>query len=77
MLVIFHVPLFTSWLKQVTSGGTRVLMIIDAPDDLEQLMSPPGLKQASTAECLPQYETGARDDRRRHRLLYECASTRS
>ena len=24
----------------------RVLMIIDAPDDLEQLMSPPGLKEA-------------------------------
>jgi 2,5-dihydroxypyridine 5,6-dioxygenase len=46
LLVIFHVPLFTSWLKQVTSGGTRVLMIIDAPDDLEQLMSPPGLKEA-------------------------------
>src|SRR5512134_2212832 len=46
MLVIFHVPLFTKWLKQVTSGGTRVLMIIDAPDDLEQLMSPPGLKAA-------------------------------
>ncbi len=46
MLVIFHVPLFTRWLKQVTTGGTRVLMIIDAPDDLEQLMSPPGLKEA-------------------------------
>jgi len=46
MLVIFHVPLFTRWLKQVTGGGTRVLMIIDAPDDLEQLMSPPGLKEA-------------------------------
>ena len=37
MLVIFHVPLFTKWLKQVMNGGTRVLMIIDAPDDLEQL----------------------------------------
>jgi 2,5-dihydroxypyridine 5,6-dioxygenase len=46
LLVIFHVPLFTKWLKQVTDGGTRVLMIIDAPDDLEQLMSPPGLKEA-------------------------------
>jgi 2,5-dihydroxypyridine 5,6-dioxygenase len=46
MIVIFHVPLFTKWLKEVTSGGTRVLMIIDAPDDLEQLMSPPGLKEA-------------------------------
>jgi 2,5-dihydroxypyridine 5,6-dioxygenase len=27
-------------------SGTRVLMIIDAPDDLEQLLSPPGLKEA-------------------------------
>jgi 2,5-dihydroxypyridine 5,6-dioxygenase len=46
MVVIFHVPLFTKWLKEVLDGGTRVLMIIDAPDDLEQLMSPPGLKEA-------------------------------
>ena len=45
-MVIFHVPLFTKWLKQVMDGGTRVLMIIDAPDDLEQLMSPKGLKDA-------------------------------
>src|SRR5215510_14188618 len=49
MVVIFHVPLFTKWLKQVMDGGTRVLMIIDAPDDLEQLMSPPGLKEAVLA----------------------------
>ena len=49
MIVIFHVPLFTKWLKQVMDGGTRVLMIIDAPDDLEQLMSPPGLKEAMQA----------------------------
>jgi 2,5-dihydroxypyridine 5,6-dioxygenase len=46
LVVIFHVPLFTRWLKQVMDGGTRVLMIIDAPDDLEQLMSPKGLKEA-------------------------------
>src|SRR5215212_7681313 len=46
LVVIFHVPLFTKWLKQVTDGGTRVLMIIDAPDDLEPLMSPAGLKDA-------------------------------
>ena len=46
LVVVFHVPLFTQWLKQVMDGGTRVLMIIDAPDDLEQLMSPPGLKEA-------------------------------
>src|SRR5205814_9011752 len=32
MVVVFHVPLFTKWLKQVMDGGTRVLMIIDAPD---------------------------------------------
>ena len=42
LVVIFHVPLFTKWLKQVMDGGTRVLMIIDSPDDLEQLMSPRG-----------------------------------
>ncbi|TMG81158.1 MAG: hypothetical protein E6H77_01250, partial [Betaproteobacteria bacterium] len=46
MVVVFHVPLFTKWLKQVLDGGTRVLMIIDAPDDLEQLISPAGLKEA-------------------------------
>ena len=46
LVVVFHVPLFTRWLKEVLDGGTRVLMIIDAPDDLEQLMSPPGLKEA-------------------------------
>jgi 2,5-dihydroxypyridine 5,6-dioxygenase len=46
LVVVFHVPLFTKWLKEVMDGGTRVLMIIDAPDDLEQLMSPPGLKDA-------------------------------
>src|SRR3954467_8420214 len=46
LVVVFHVPLFTKWLKEVMDGGTRVLMIIDAPDDLEQLMSPAGLKDA-------------------------------
>ena len=46
LIVIFHVPLFARWLKTVMDKQVRVLMIIDAPDDLEQLMSPPGLKQA-------------------------------
>jgi 2,5-dihydroxypyridine 5,6-dioxygenase len=46
LVVVFHVPLFTRWLKDVLDGGTRVLMIIDAPDDLEQLMAPRGLKEA-------------------------------
>jgi len=46
MITIFHVPLFSSWLKEVRAGGTRVQMIIDAPDELEQLMAPPGIKEA-------------------------------
>jgi 2,5-dihydroxypyridine 5,6-dioxygenase len=46
MIVIFHVPLFARWLKTVMDNRVRVLMIIDAPDELEQLMSPPGLKEA-------------------------------
>jgi 2,5-dihydroxypyridine 5,6-dioxygenase len=47
MLVCMHVPLFTKWLKEVRDAGARVLMIIDAPDDLNELMSPPGLKEAT------------------------------
>ncbi len=46
LLVCLHVPLFTRWLKTVRDAGTRVLLIIDAPDDLEQLMAPPGLKES-------------------------------
>jgi 2,5-dihydroxypyridine 5,6-dioxygenase len=46
LIVIFHVPLFTKWLKEVRETGTRVLMVVDAPDDLEEAMSPPGLKEA-------------------------------
>ena len=46
LIVALHVPLFTSWLKDIRDAGTRVLMIIDSPDDLEQLMAPPGLKEA-------------------------------
>lgn len=46
LIVCLHIPLFTKWLKEVMDGGTRVLMIIDAPDDLEQLMAPAGLKEA-------------------------------
>ena len=47
LLVCLHIPLFTKWMKTVRDKGTRVLMIIDAPDDLEQLMSPPDLKEAT------------------------------
>ncbi|HKT72695.1 MAG TPA: hypothetical protein VJQ47_07365 [Steroidobacteraceae bacterium] len=46
MVLIFHVPLFSKWLKEVRDRGVRVQMIIDTPDDLYQLQSPPGLKEA-------------------------------
>lgn len=46
MVLIFHVPLFAKWLKTVMANGVKVQMIIDSPDDLEQLQSPPGLKDA-------------------------------
>jgi 2,5-dihydroxypyridine 5,6-dioxygenase len=46
LLVCLHIPLFTKWLGDVRKGGTRVLMIIDAPDQLAELLSPPGLKEA-------------------------------
>lgn len=47
LLVCLHIPLFTKWMKTVRSAGTRVLMIIDHPDDLADLMAPPGLKEAA------------------------------
>lgn len=46
MVLIFHVPLFSKWLRQVMDKGVRVQMVIDAPDDLRLLQSPPGLKEA-------------------------------
>ena len=45
LIVCFHVPLFTAWLKEVLAGGSRVLMIIDGPDELEQVMAPRGSKR--------------------------------
>jgi 2,5-dihydroxypyridine 5,6-dioxygenase len=46
MILIFHVPLFSKWLREVMDKGVRVQMVIDAPDDLYHLQSPPGLKEA-------------------------------
>ena len=46
LIVIFHPPVFSAWVKTVRQAGSRVLMILDAPDDLEQLRSPKGLKEA-------------------------------
>src|ERR1700740_326651 len=46
MLVCLHIPLFTRWLKEARDAGTRVLMVIDGPDELEELMAPSGLREA-------------------------------
>ena len=46
MILIFHIPLFAAWLKKVMNNGVRVQMVIDSPDDLFNLQSPPGLKDA-------------------------------
>jgi 2,5-dihydroxypyridine 5,6-dioxygenase len=37
---------FSAWVKTVRAAGTRIVMVLDGPDDLEQLQSPPGLKEA-------------------------------
>ncbi len=47
LLVCLHIPLFTRWMKTVRDAGARVLMVIDAPDDLAQLMATPELKAAA------------------------------
>ncbi len=47
LLVCFHVPLFTRWLKKVRDAKTRVLMIVDHPDDLAAHMSTPAVKEAT------------------------------
>ncbi len=46
LIVIFHPPVFSAWVKVVRQAGARVLMVLDGPDDLEQLQSPPGLKES-------------------------------
>jgi 2,5-dihydroxypyridine 5,6-dioxygenase len=46
LVLIYHVPLWTKWLKAAREAGTRVLFVGDAPDDLERLMSPKGLREA-------------------------------
>jgi 2,5-dihydroxypyridine 5,6-dioxygenase len=46
MALIYHVPLFTKWLRTARDAGTRFLLVNDAPDDLERLMAVKGLKEA-------------------------------
>ena len=47
MVLAMHVPLFTKWMHEVRASGTRVLMIIDHPDDLKSQMSHPEIKRAT------------------------------
>jgi 2,5-dihydroxypyridine 5,6-dioxygenase len=47
MLIMLHIPLFTKWLKVVRDAGARVLLVIDAPQMLQPLLSQPGLKEAT------------------------------
>ena len=46
LLVCLHGAFFTGWVQRVRAAGTRVVLAVDHPDDLEQLMAPPGLKEA-------------------------------
>lgn len=74
MVLIFHVPLFAKWLRQVMDKGVRVQMIIDAPDDLEQLQSPPGLKDAvlHAASIYEKTKTAHVTSKAGTDLYYEC-----
>ena len=46
MIVACHVPLFTKWMKEVRAANTRVLMVVDHPDDLKSQMSDEAVKAA-------------------------------
>lgn len=46
LLCALHFPNFTKWVREVRAAGTRVLSIVDHPDELARLQSPPGLKEA-------------------------------
>ncbi|MFM0673359.1 hypothetical protein [Paraburkholderia sediminicola] len=46
LVLVFHVALGSHWLQNGRKKGTRFLLIIDGPDELKRLISPPGLKEA-------------------------------
>lgn len=46
LVIGLHGAFFTAWVQRVRASGTRVLLVVDHPDDLEQLMAPAGLKDA-------------------------------
>jgi 2,5-dihydroxypyridine 5,6-dioxygenase len=48
LLCPFFPPNLSPWLAECRKAGARVLSICDRPDQLHQLQSPPGLKEAVT-----------------------------
>ena len=49
IVIAFTRPLFTRELKEIMGAGTRVLMVIDHPDDLEMLLSTGEIRRAVEA----------------------------
>lgn len=48
LVIVFHTALGSPWVQEGRKRGIRVLLIIDGPDELKRLISPPGLKEAVT-----------------------------
>lgn len=49
IVIAFTRPLFTKGLREIMGAGTRVLMVIDHPDDLEMLQSNESIERAVKA----------------------------
>jgi 2,5-dihydroxypyridine 5,6-dioxygenase len=46
LVIVFHISLGSAWMQRARKKGVRFLIVMDGPDELERLMSPPGLKEA-------------------------------
>ncbi len=46
LVLVFHISLGSAWMQRARKKGVRFLLVIDGPDELECLLSPPGLKEA-------------------------------
>jgi len=49
LCVFFGLPIGSDMMERARAKGTRFLLVMDHPDDLRRLMSPPGLKEACLA----------------------------
>ncbi len=47
LIVVFHIPVWAKWMRNVLQGGGRILLLHDSPDDLLELMTPAGMKEAA------------------------------